>query len=62
MKAILKCSGRVVEVEPIDGDPDNMIVFGTVFRRTILDAMGYRPVHIVPRNKLEIVEEDNPNG
>lgn len=59
MKAILKCSGRIVEVEPIEGDPDNMIVFGTVFRRTVRDAMGYRPVHAVPREKLEIIKEDN---
>ena len=59
MKAILKCSGRIVEVEPIEGDPDNMIVFGTVFRRTVWDAMGYCPVHVVPKEKLEIIEEDN---
>jgi hypothetical protein len=60
MKAILKCSGRIVEVEPIEGDPDHMIVFGTVFRRTVREAMGYRPVHVVPKDKLEIVnEEDN---
>ena len=32
MQAILKCSGRIVEVEPIPGDADNMIVFGTVFQ------------------------------
>lgn len=58
MKAILKCSRRIVEVEPIEGDPDHLIVFGTVFRRTIRDAMGYRPAHIVPKDKLEIIEED----
>ena len=56
MKAVLKCSGRIVEIEPISGDPDHMIVFGTVFRRTIRDAMGYRPVHVVPREKLEIIQ------
>jgi hypothetical protein len=58
MKAILKCSGRIVEVEQIEGDPDHMIVFGMVFRRTMRDAMGYRPVHLVPKDKLEIIEED----
>lgn len=58
MKAVLKCSGRIVEVEPILGDPDNMIVFGTVFRRTMREAMGYRPVHVVPRDKLEIITEE----
>lgn len=58
MKAILKCSGRVVEIEPIEDDPDNVIVFGTVFRRTMRDAMGYRPIHIVPKDKLEIITEE----
>jgi hypothetical protein len=58
MRAILKCSGRIVEVEPIEGDPDHLIVFGTVFRRTIRDAMGYRPVHVVPKDKLEIITEE----
>ena len=58
MKAILKCSGRIVEVEPIEGDPDNMVVFGTVLRRTIRDALGYRPIHIVPKDKLEIITEE----
>jgi len=58
MNAILKCSSRIVEVEPIEDDPDNMIVFGTVFRRSMRDAMGYRPVHVVPKDKLEIIEED----
>jgi hypothetical protein len=63
MKAILKCSGRIVEVEPIEDDPDHMIVFGTVFRRTMRDAMGYRPVNVVPREKLEIIEEGtDPDG
>lgn len=62
MKAILKCSNRIVEVEPIEGNPDNMIVFGTVFRRTVWDAMGYRPVHVVPKEKLEIIEEEKLNG
>jgi hypothetical protein len=57
MRAILKCSGRIVEVEPIEGDPDHMIVFGSVFRRTMRDAMGYRPVHVIPKEKLEIIEE-----
>jgi hypothetical protein len=56
MKAILKCSGRIVEVEPIEGVPDLMIVFGIVFRRSMMDAMGYRPVHILPKDKLEIIE------
>jgi hypothetical protein len=59
MKAVLKCSRRIVEVEPIDGDPDHMIVFGVVFRRTVMDAMSFRPVHIVAKNKLEIIEEEN---
>jgi hypothetical protein len=59
MQAILLCSGRIVEIEPIDGDPDNMIVFGVVLRRTVIDAMGYRPVHVVPKDKLEIIQEDN---
>lgn len=59
MKAILKCSGRVVEVEPIPDDPDNMVVFGTVFRRTMRDAMGYRPVHVVRKDKLTIIEEED---
>jgi hypothetical protein len=59
MQAILLCSGRIVEIEPIDGDPDNMIVFGVVRRRTVMDAMGYRPVHVIPRDKLEIIQEDN---
>ena len=54
MQAILKCSGRIVDVEPIPGDDDHMIVFGTVFRRTGWDAAGFRPVHIVPIEKLEI--------
>jgi len=54
MHAILKCSGRTVEVEPIPGDPDHMIVFGTVFLRTGWDAAGFSPVHIVPIDKLEI--------
>ena len=54
MQAILKCSGRIVEVEPIPGDADHMIVFGTVFLRTGWDADGLRPVHIVPIDKLEI--------
>lgn len=54
MQAILKCSGRIVDVEPIPGDADRMIVFGTVFRRTGWDAAGFRPVHIVPLEKLEI--------
>lgn len=62
MNAILKCSGRIVEVEPIQGDPDHMIVFGTVFRRTIWDAMGYRPVHIVHTEKLEIINKDENHG
>ena len=62
MNAILKCSGRIVEVEPIQGDPDHMIVFGTVFRRTVLDAMGYRPGHIVPKEKLEIINEEKNHG
>ena len=62
MKAILKCSGRIVEVEPIHGDPDHMTVFGTVFRRTIWDAMGYRPVHIVHRDKLEVINEEKNHG
>lgn len=30
MQAILKCSGRIVDVEPIPGDLDCMIVFGGV--------------------------------
>jgi hypothetical protein len=59
MKAILQWSGRVVEVEQIDDDPDHLIVFGIVSRRTVMDAMGFRPVHVVPRNKLEMIEEDN---
>jgi len=54
MQAILKCSGRIVDAEPIPGDPDNMIVFGTVFLRTGWDAAGFRPIHIVPTDKLEI--------
>ncbi len=54
MQARLKCSGRIVDVEPIPGDADHMIVFGTVFRRTGWDATGFRPVHIVPIDKLEI--------
>lgn len=54
MQAILKYRGRTVEVEPIPGDADHMIVFGTVFRRTGWDAAGLRPVHIVPVEKLEI--------
>jgi hypothetical protein len=57
MKAILKCSGRIVDVEPIEGDPDHLIVFRTVFRRTIREAVGYRPVHVVPKEKMEIIEE-----
>jgi hypothetical protein len=58
VNAILKCSGRIVEVEPLEGDPDHMIVFGTVYRRTMRDAMGYRPVHVVHKDKLEIVTEE----
>jgi hypothetical protein len=54
MRATLKCSGRTVEVEPIPGDADNMIVFGTVFLRTVWDAVGSRPIHFVPIDKLEI--------
>lgn len=54
MQAILKCSGRIVEVEPVPGDPDLMIVFGTVFLRTGLDADGSKPIHIVPIGKLDI--------
>lgn len=56
MQAILKCSGRVVDVEPIPGDPDRMIVFGIVFRRTGWDAVGSRPLHIVANDKLEITK------
>lgn len=55
MQAILKCSGRIVEVEPILGDDDHMIVFGTDFRRTGWDAAGFKPVHIVPIEKLAII-------
>lgn len=55
MQAILKCSGRIVEVEPIPGDADRMIVFGTVLLRTVWDAAGFRPVHVVPVNKLEFI-------
>ena len=54
MQAILKCSGRIVEVEPIPGDVGHMIVFGSVFLRTVWDAVGLRPVHIVPIDKLEL--------
>lgn len=54
MQAILKCSGRIVEVEPIPGDAGHMIVFGIVHYRTGWDAAGFRPVHIVPTDKLEI--------
>ena len=53
MQAMLKCSGRIVDVEPIPGDPDHKIVFGIVFLRTVWDAVGLRPVHIVPVDKLE---------
>lgn len=42
-----------MEVEPLEGDPDHLIVF----RRTMRDALGYRPVHAVPKDKLEIIEE-----
>jgi hypothetical protein len=62
MQAILKCSSRTVEVEPIPGDPDHVIVFGTVFRHTVLDAMGYRPIHVVPKDKLTIIEEGDHDG
>jgi hypothetical protein len=55
MYAILKCSGRVVEVERIPGDADHMVVYGTVFRRTVWDAVGLRPVHLIPIDKLEII-------
>jgi hypothetical protein len=55
MQAILKCSGRTVDVEPIPGDADHMIVFGSVFFRTVWDAAGLQPVHIVPVDKLEII-------
>ena len=55
MQAILKCSGRVVEVEPIPDDAGHMIVFGTVFLRTVFDAVGLRPVHIIPIDKLELI-------
>jgi hypothetical protein len=55
MQAILKCSGRTVEVEPIPGDAGHMIVFGTVFLRTVWDAVGLRPIHIVPVDKLELI-------
>jgi hypothetical protein len=53
MKAILKCSGRTVDVEPIPGDARHMIVFGSVFIRTVWDVVGLRPVHIVAIDKLE---------
>ena len=56
MQAILKCSGRIVDVEPFPGDADHMIVFGTVFCRTGWDADGSRPVHIVANDKLEITK------
>jgi hypothetical protein len=49
-------------VEPIPGDPDHVIVFGTVFRHTVLDAMGYRPIHVVPKDKLTIIEEGDHDG
>jgi len=65
MQAVLKCSGRIVEVEPIPGDPDHMIVFGNVFYRTAWDAVGFRPVHIVPVDKLEFIpvsETEVPAG
>ncbi len=55
MLAILKCSGRIVDVEPIPGDAAHMIVYGTVLRRTGWDAADFRPVHIVPMEKLEII-------
>ena len=55
MQAILKCSGRVVDVEPIPDDTDRMTVFGIVFRRTGWDAAGVRPVYVVPVNKLEFI-------
>jgi hypothetical protein len=54
MQAVLKCSGRIVDVEPIPGDADRMIVFGNVFYRIGWDAAGFRPIHIVPLDKLEI--------
>ena len=57
MRAILKCSGRIVEVEPLSGDAGHMIVFGSVFRRTGWDAGGFRPVHIVPIDKLDITRD-----
>lgn len=50
-----------MEVEPIDGDDEHLIVFGIVYRRTSLDAVGLRPVHVVPKVKLTIIEKDN-NG
>ena len=53
MQAILKCSGRTVEVEPIPGDARHMIVFGSVYIRSAWDALGLRPVHIVPVDKLD---------
>ena len=62
MNAILKCSDRIVECELIQGDPNHMIVFGTDFHRTIWDAMGYRPIHIVHREKLEIINEEKNHG
>lgn len=59
MQAILKSSGRIVDVEPIPGDADHMIVFGSVFLRTVWDAVGLRPVHVVPVNKLELTTTPN---
>ncbi len=53
-EAIWKCSGRIVDAEPIPGDADNIIVFGTDFFRTGWDADGSRPVHIVRNDKLGI--------
>ena len=58
----MKCSGRIVEVEPIPGDPDRMIVFGSVFYRTGWDAVGFRPIHIVPIEKLAFPLFTNPTG
>jgi hypothetical protein len=57
MQAILKCSGRIVDVEPIPGDAGHMVVFGSVFLRTVWDAVGVRPVHIVSIERLDTTRD-----
>jgi hypothetical protein len=70
-KAILRCSGREVEIEEIEGDHDHVYVYAArtipgcpyYMSPDVLERVsgGYlRPVHIVSTDKFDIYEGDKP--